>query len=206
MESVYHCDKCNKNYKTYRTLWKHNKQFHSENIIILPTFHQHSTNISPTKHHHSTNISPTLNERPKKTIRNICKYCNLTYSCYNSVIRHEKKCSKINNVKENHINDIISNDTDITQQILNILNKEKINKKTIDSINNLLSKINTSNNTNNGIINNNNNSNNTINNTYNIIQLGKEDLNTILSKKEKLEILNKKYCSVVKLIELAHFN
>lgn len=197
MESVYYCDKCNKNYKTYRTLWKHNKQFHSKNIIISSTFHHQKDDVLSSTYHHLS--SSEKNIKKKKTDRTICNYCDNKYSCYKNLFRHEKTC------KLNPIN-ISTNNTDITQQILNILNKDKVNKKTIDAINNLLLKNNIP--TNNGIINNisNNNSNNTINNTYNIIQLGKEDLNTILSKKEKLEILNKKYGSVVKLIELAHFN
>jgi hypothetical protein len=28
MENKYKCDICNKFYKTYQTLWKHNKHFH----------------------------------------------------------------------------------------------------------------------------------------------------------------------------------
>ncbi len=222
MESLYYCSTCDKNYKTYQTLWKHKKKFHPENTNILSSFYHHSTNISPTFHQHSTNISPTLNERPKKTDRNICNYCNLKYSCYNSVIRHERKCKTIERtnivpaenttdiIQPNTTNEIVSpnpilNETDITQKILAILNNQRVNKKTINEINKLLSQINHVSNNNSH---NNNNSNNitTTNNTYNIIQLGKEDLTNILSKNEKLEILNKKYGSVVKLIELAHFN
>ena len=222
MEKSYYCEECNKNYKTYQTLWKHKKKFHTENIIISPTFRQHSTNISPTFHQHSTNISPTfhqhssknptvLNERPKKTERTICKYCNMPYSCYNSVIKHEKKCSTVekNTITENNTTTdiVLSNENDITKEILNILDKQRVSKKTINEINKLLSRMNSTNNINNSNNNTtNNNSHNTINNTYNIIQLGKEDLNTILSKNEKLEILNKKHGSVAKLIELAHFN
>ncbi len=199
MESLYHCNTCNKNYKSYQTLWKHNKRFHTQNIINLPTFYHQKDDVLSSNYHHLSSSENTI--KKKKTDRTICNYCNNEYSCYKNLFRHEKAC------KFNPVNSVV-NDTDITHQILSILNKQKVNKKTIKDINNLLSKMNTNNNTNNtnnGIINN-NTINNTINNNYNIIQLGKEDLSNILSKKEKLEILNKKYGSVVKLIEMAHFN
>jgi hypothetical protein len=193
MESRYHCDTCNKNYKTYQTLWKHNKQFHTQNTIISPSFNQHLTNISSSFNQHSE-----ISNRVKKTNRSICKYCKNNYSCYNSVLRHEKTC------KQNIINNDVepSEETPISQQILNILSLKNVDQNTINEINILLSKMN------NNVTNNtgNNNNNGVINNTYNIIQLGKENLNELLTHKEKLSILNKKYGSVLELISKAHFN
>jgi hypothetical protein len=65
MKSLYYCDQCDRNYKTYQTLWKHNKKFHPKSTNISPTFHQHSTNISPTFHQHFTNILPTFHQHSK---------------------------------------------------------------------------------------------------------------------------------------------
>ncbi len=28
----YYCKVCNKKYKTYKTLWEHNKKFHNDNV------------------------------------------------------------------------------------------------------------------------------------------------------------------------------
>jgi hypothetical protein len=31
-KDVYYCNICNKNYKTYKTLWEHNKKFHKDPV------------------------------------------------------------------------------------------------------------------------------------------------------------------------------
>jgi hypothetical protein len=71
----YTCKICIKEYKTYQTLWNHNKKFHNDNIIIE----------SPKK----------SNESPAKIYN--CKFCNKIYNKKNSRWSHEQKCSKINN-------------------------------------------------------------------------------------------------------------
>jgi hypothetical protein len=180
-------------------LWKHNKQFHTQNTIISPSFnHQKDTHLSSNCHQLSSFVPVS---KIKKTDRTICKYCKNNYSCYKNMLRHEKTC------KENIINNDVepSEETPISQQILNILSLKNVDQNTINEINILLSKMNNNvtNNTNNT---GNNNNNGVINNTYNIIQLGKENLNELLTHKEKLSILNKKYGSVLELISKAHFN
>ena len=239
MENSYHCDMCDKNYKTYQTLWKHNKKFHSKNIINLSSsyhqkddklpssYHQKDDNLSSSYHHLSSSV--TLS---KKTDRKNCNFCNKTYSCYKNMFRHEKVCKK--NPKNNteiipitteitptNTNTILNN---INEKILEILNKNKVNKKTINEINNMLSQMhtnnNTTNNTNTNTNTNNTNSHNTTNNSHNttnninnnnvnninIIQLGKENLNNLFTQKEKIDILNKTHSAILELIEKAHFN
>uniref|UniRef100_A0A6C0HV27 C2H2-type domain-containing protein n=1 Tax=viral metagenome TaxID=1070528 RepID=A0A6C0HV27_9ZZZZ len=197
MESGYICNICNKNYKSYKTLWKHNKDFHVIKKDILST-----------KNTLSTSFSPPINDRPKKTLRTICNYCNLTYASYNGVLKHEKICKE----KNNDIIDI-SNNT-ISEQITTILKKDNVNKMTISKINKLLSQLNINNTTNNNTTNNNTTNNNTTtnnngiinNNTFNIIQLGEEDLTNFLSKKEIISILNKKTNALLELLKVGHFN
>ena len=76
MESIeYKCKVCNKQYKTYQTLWKHNKKFHDQNIIN----NNHSTIIN------QPNI--IINQS-----KNECNYCKKIFSHYNNKWRHEKKC------------------------------------------------------------------------------------------------------------------
>ncbi len=189
MENGYTCNICNKNYKSYKTLWKHNKDFHTQKNDLLHT--KNTQNI------HSLSTS----ERPKKTLRTICNYCKLEYASYNSVMRHEKKCKE----KNNDIIDI-SNNT-ISEQITKILQKDNVNKMTINKINKLLSQLNINNTTNN-INNTTTNNNNGIinNNTFNIIQLGEEDLTDFLTKKEIIGILNKKKNALLELLKVGHFN
>jgi hypothetical protein len=202
MENGYHCDICDKKYKSYKTLWQHNKDFHVIKEDILSTKNIPNIDILSTNNIHNTDNLFT--ERSKKTLRTICNYCNLKYSSYSSVMRHEKICKEKNN------NIIEITDNTISEQITKILQEDKVNKSTINKINKLLSKININNTTNNinNTTNNNttNNNNGIINNTINIIQLGDEDLTDFLTKKEILGILNKKNNAVLELLKVAHFN
>ena len=103
-----------------------------------------------------------------------CRFCNKSYLHKQSRFNHEKKC----NLENNNINikKLKKENEDIKKEVSelrNLLQKSlKIHPKTLNKINNQL------NNTNNG----------TINNNY--IQLGHENLDDILSKKDKLTILN----------------
>ena len=53
-KDVYRCDHCNKNYKTYKTLWEHNKKFHKNNINRNQLL---STNDQPIINQLSTKIN-----------------------------------------------------------------------------------------------------------------------------------------------------
>jgi hypothetical protein len=143
MESRYHCTICDKKYKSYKSLWKHNKDFH----VIKDSL---STPFSPPKDSLSIPFSPPkdslsipfssqndthsiITERPKKTLRTICNYCNLKYASYKGVLKHEKICKE----KNNDIIEISKNT--ISEQIINILNNKKVDKETINEINKILS-------------------------------------------------------------------
>ena len=114
----------------------------------------------------------------------ICKFCNNVFSHRNSRWKHEQKCQ----VKSNN------------NEIMEL--KKKL-KDIEDKINNT-QQCSTS------IINNNNNTNTinnkgTINNNY-IIAFGKEEINNILTEKEKYKILNARYKSLEESIKAIHFN
>ena len=89
---------------------------------------------------------------------------------------------------------------------MELMNKQcKVHPQTLKKINNQLSNchntINTTNTTNNT------NSNNvTTNNTINLISIGHENLPELLSKKEKLNVLDHRYNSLNYLIKYIHFN
>jgi hypothetical protein len=121
------CDECKKEYKSYQSLWNHNKKFHS---IISGNSGTNGGNIS-------SNINTT-----KKYICNICeKEYNNKYSKY----KHQQKCSNDDLIKKA---EVIGNAAQTQIQKLetkiNQLEK-KVNKKSNKKIIN-------NNNTNNGTI------------------------------------------------------
>lgn len=80
------CNLCNKYYKSYKSLWNHNKTFHKEPIIPKISQNIHS------------NIQENIHENIHK-----CIFCKKIYSSYFVKWRHEKKCSTNNNLNKNII-------------------------------------------------------------------------------------------------------
>ncbi len=185
-ENKFKCNVCSKYYKSYQSLWNHNKKFHQQ----IPTIHPQNNNNIPTIYQQNIHI-----QKIKKTEQSTCIYCNKEYSCYNSMNRHVQTCkTKQHIIKEN---EELKIKTQIQQeQILNI-------EKKLDNINNKMNKIINSpsksitNNTNNG----------TINNNINIYNFGYEKVLENLPKEKILEILRKhKYGVLLSAIETTHFD
>jgi hypothetical protein len=186
------CNICNKDYSSRQNLWKHMRKFHI---------------ISETKiAHNDTKTAQNLDYiAPKSTeiapeIKNNCKYCKKVFTRLSSLKRHYKNCKEMNdntlkveNEKLKEKVEIFEKEIDTMKgQMLELMNKIcKIHPKTLTKINKQL---------NNTMIN------NTINNTYNIVQLGRENLSEIFSKKEKLDVLRKGYTCLPYLVEYTHFN
>ena len=85
MESIGHlCKICNKKYKSYQSLWKHNKKFHN-------TLNPQPTQIN--SNNYSNNYSN--NPQPKKKIYS-CSFCNKILSRIDNLKRHEKSCKDTN--------------------------------------------------------------------------------------------------------------
>ncbi len=207
MTKFYKCDSCVRFYKTYQTLWKHNKKFHGPNSakypqksdVLAQNIHNFGQNIDNSGRYED-DVIDTPNLQPK--INNICKYCNKTLSSYKSMHRHQIKCKVKNNV---HIeNKELKTELEtLKEQIKELLNtRNKIHPKTLQKLinntnsnNNNNSHNNTTNNTNNGTINN-----------VNIIALGSENIPELFNTNEKLEVLNKKNNALYHLIEKVHFN
>lgn len=206
----YKCTICIKNYKSYKSLWNHNKQFHT-NVDIIENNHQNTfidENIIK-------NDDNTLNKNIIK-----CDICNKVFSFYQNKWRHAKKCKETLNSKlleenkflkesvkslTNEVKELktLKNDfEELKKQLSASMNSNckvhpktltKINKQLIDKqINNNQININD-----NKVIN---------NNTINLITLGKEDLSNVLSKKEKINILNERCMSLEHFIRYIHFN
>jgi hypothetical protein len=176
----YNCDICIKKYKTYQTLWKHNKKFHSKNVI---------------KNDDISSIDVINMSSENTTCNQICKFCNKNFASRQSKWIHQKTCKHKNNIIEE--NKILKESLDeMKKQLLTIMNNNcKIHPKTLTKINKQLI--------------NNTNSNNTINgniNNYFTVALGKENLTEVLSKKEKINILNNRSLVLENIIEYVHFN
>ena len=82
MSIEYKCKICNKIYKTYQTLWKHNWHFHdntsSTNIISNNTSNNTSTDIKQFN----------------------CKYCDKNHNTRQSKWYHQQKCKIKNDTKK----------------------------------------------------------------------------------------------------------
>jgi DNA-directed RNA polymerase subunit RPC12/RpoP len=203
----YFCNNCQKTYKNYRSLWNHNKKYHK---IINDTDINDALQITP-----NTSSSPPNHSKITPFVYK-CKFCNKNFSRIDNLHRHENSRCKNNN-------DIIKQNSDLKEELvilkselselkkilLNKMNKQcKTHPKTLQKINNMLANTASANNTlanvttNQGVINNNTGP---INNNY-IIALGKEDLSSILSEKEQINILNKKNNCLEHMIKQIHFN
>jgi len=119
----FYCNICEKKYKNYKSLWKHNY-----------TFHKHQ----PTKN--TPEVTPTEHQKtPKNIIK--CNNCNLPFSRTDSLSRHIKKnrCKKIiENIKDDK--DIkIEKMAKEMEKLKELLQKAlKIHPKTLQKINNQL--------------------------------------------------------------------
>jgi len=172
------CNICNKNYASKQSLWNHNNKFHN-NIISQKSAKNQSKN-----HPTSVKNQPIVIQSVLDTKHNIleCKYCNKSYKHIQSRWKHEQKCK----VKSNN------------DEIMEL--KKKL-KDIEDKINNTHQGSTITNTTNTNTLNNKG----TINNNY-IIAFGKEEINNILTEKEKFKILNARYKSLEESIKAIHFN
>ena len=112
-----------------------------------------------------------------------CENCNFNFTRLDSLKKHIKmnRCKELNNKK------IIEELKKQNEELIKLLQKSlKIHPKSLNKINNQL--------INNG----------TINNTVNIVQLGHENLSEILSRNQKINILNRQAMSINDLVELVH--
>ena len=183
----HYCKICKKIYSSYKSLWNHNKKYHSIVKHIVP--------------HYSTILPQNSTILPQNSTVFSCDICNKSLSRKDSLKRHALICK--NKIKNSSIEIIKKENEDIKNKNLELTNKFdqllklfKIHPKTLQKINKQL----INNNTNNGSINN-----GTINN-INIVKFGSEDISSILSQSEVLKMLNRKMSSIEESIKLIHFN
>ena len=75
----YHCNICNKKYKSYQSIWNHNRKYHN---MINP---QNSSN-------HPQNSSFILQTSSDKQIKKLtCDFCEKIFSRTDNIKRHKLK-------------------------------------------------------------------------------------------------------------------
>ena len=108
----YHCNICNKYYKSASSRWNHNKKFHTpENKSDINTNQVSAKNKSDINIHiYIESKSNNINEDGYY----YCKNCNKKYKHIQSRWKHEKQCNKENNDINELRNLIISSITNMT--------------------------------------------------------------------------------------------
>ncbi len=193
----YKCIKCNKNYKTYQTLWKHNKNFHSTNVV------QVNTNVNV------VNVNVNENVNVVNVKQYLCSKCNKPFKMRQGRYQHEKICKIIKEDKDMKIKELeiklqqreeeFKNAIiEIKKEFINLLKNNKINSENLKQINNKVQCINNK-------YDNCNVNYGQINNTY--VKFGNLDYTRIFSDKDlrKLMTTHKMKC-LEELIKKTHFN
>ena len=175
IEKIY-CKICNKTYKSYKSLWNHNKKFHN--------------NITEIINYNDIKINKSLT----------CEFCNRIFNNRPAKSIHKKKCNKKNYLEKNKQfkqledkNKELENTINELKNQVSLILKEKgkIHPRTLQKINNQLN-------------NNINITTNTINNTY--VKFGDLDYQKILNNNQIKKILNKQFMSLEESIKQIHFN
>ena len=184
----YKCNSCNKDYKSYQSLWNHNKKFHIKCSM-------ESSEISLIKYDNSLK-------------KYECRKCNKIYFNKQSRWSHEKIC-KIDNNEIDKLKEIkklelqlAKEESKILQLKLKLQNSTKVDNITLKKLNKLLLERN--NLIKNSTINSHNKIQNNITNNFQLVGFGKEEVVELLTNKDKKLIMNSKYCSLEKLIEIVH--
>ena len=197
-KSLFRCNICIKTYSSKSSLCNHNKKFH--NIINKECLKKTEKNCNSTE------------KSPKSQIYD-CRFCNKKYNNKNSRWSHEQKCKNI--IKETNELEKMKEETKQKELILQIKKEEKeilklklkleksnkIDNITLKKLNKMLME------RNNKIKN--INSHNTINNTqtinnFQLIGFGKEEVFETLTNRDKKLIIDARYNSLDKLIEIVH--
>ena len=182
------CKYCNKEYKSQSSRSNHIKKYHKSDIS------QSDLDVKNNKSDISQNDLYIKSEL-KLNNKYKCNNCNNSYKHFQSRWKHEKKC----NIEKTKIEESNKNDINIIKKQLentllklaetqDLLKSIKIHPKSLQKINNNINK---------GTIN--------INNNY-IIPLYQQNLKDVLTKSEKLSILNSGNSAHLKLTDLLYKN
>lgn len=162
----YKCEYCNNTYASRQSRWNHIKKYHTDNVV---------KNVDKSCQNQKNVVKNVVKNR------NTCKFCNKELSDRTSRWRHEKSCKekdseldKKNELLElfkKEILELKKNQTKMEKFQKECMKAMKIHPRTLQKINKQL------------------NNYGTINN-INLIALGKEGFEEVLSDKQKLFVLN----------------
>jgi hypothetical protein len=191
MEVEYRCELCEKIFSSVFSLSNHKRLYHE-------------------------NEKDDRRAKNKEDNMYYCRFCDKKYKHYSSRTKHEKKCKPIENPLEQVLQENIQIKEEAEQikaerdaykdKIIKLQDKliktTRLTTKSFKALNKILmekSYMNQSNNTNslNTITNNHNN-------TLQICTLGSEDILNVLTEQQKRQIINAKFKSLDKLIEITH--
>ena len=202
--NLFKCNICNRYYSSKSSLCNHNKKFHlknnSHNVVIGS--HKSDQNVVIGSHDVKNSLQ--------------CNKCNKIFQNRSNRWRHEQKCNS-NTTKQKELeleiekikveNELIlqikKEETKILQLKLKLEKSNKIDNITLKKLNKMLIERNTrikNINSNNTI----NSNNQQIINNFQLIGFGKEEVMGKLSNHDKKLIMNAKYNSLDKLIEIIH--
>ena len=181
------CELCTRKYKHRQSLYKHNCSSVSQK--------------SPSGHPEVSKSHPSISCNESSLFK--CDYCPKEFKYKQGKSRHQIKCKQnITNTNIETLKEEIKEEmkqayekdmAELKKMVTELLNKNcKMHYKTLQKINNSAGR-----DLNNGVIN---------NNTINIMALGHENIDEVLTKTDKLTILNKKENALPYMIELVHFN
>jgi hypothetical protein len=143
--------------------------------------------------HKNTDIVSGINQ-PIKPNKYNCRYCKSVYKHIQSRWKHEKNCKIIFEENERIKKELIKQKEQIKDLKQKLLNTKRIDNKTFKELNKLLMErsINV---TNNSI---------SITNNYQIVSFGEEDMVKSLTTDQKKQILDCRFNSLEKLVEITH--
>jgi hypothetical protein len=194
----YTCLLCNKDYAGYKSLWTHNNKIHS---------------VDEQEHDACT-----------------CKVCNKVFKHKSSMYRHQKKCAEAKKEQDDLERErkntdeieLLKQNMIKMQQTVKKMRKEKTEARaktvTVRQLNQMLKTLSekvavrnqamnqSMNHTNTNSLNTNSLNNIHSNNQYNIqiLSLGNEQVLRSLSMEDKQAIIDKRMCSLEKIVELVH--
>ena len=134
----YRCNDCNKEYKSYQSLWNHNKKFH---ILFVSK--------------NTPDVSKNTLDVSKNILNKItCKFCNKEYSTPQNRWKHEQKCKKkeneleIEKIKLEQIkeelkikqeeNNKLKEESKLIKLKIKLQNRKKLDSKTFKTLNKML--------------------------------------------------------------------
>jgi hypothetical protein len=197
----YTCEICNKIYKSYKSVWYHKYKYHKNSKPeSKPEIDTGKPDSKPKMNIGKPEVSQ--NELIIDNNKYKCKFCSNKYKFKQSKWNHEQKCNKKNYLedlkkeleeKDKKIEEIEKSFEKFKKQMMDMMNKKyKMHPKTFQKM-----------------INSNNYSNNNItinNNQINYVEIGREDLPNVFTKKEKLMILKQLGSPIENIVRYAHLN